>query len=161
VLRVPTNVRSFAVSENFFTTEYPGYVCSKYNDWFVVDVDPKVPEYDDGNVAFDGAGNPISVNTSLLQVCKAQVANGRTYDCPLGPDALQGTGFDQVDDPFSPAPHAATGWLRTKAKVVPGSVIRIRFAVWDSSDGNLDSTVLLDDFAWLPTAESGTAPVPR
>lgn len=160
-IRVPTNAKSFEVSENFFTVEFPGYVCSKFNDWFVIDLFPKVASYPDGNVAFDASGNPISVNTGLLQVCKPQVANGRTYDCPLGPDTLVGTGFDGVDDPFSPAPHAATGWLVTKSPVVPGTVARLRFAVWDSSDGNLDSTVLLDDFKWSPGEGAGTAPRPR
>lgn len=56
----------------------------------------------------------------------------------------------------SPAPraprairkHAATGWLSTTAAVVPGEIIRLRFAVWDVLDEALDSTVLLDHFTW-------------
>ncbi len=160
-IRVPTNAKSCEVTESFFTLEFPGYVCSQFNDWFVIDVSPKVPSYPDGNVAFDVAGNPISVNSSLLQVCKPQVVDGRAYDCPLGPGDLEGTGFDLAEDPFSPAPHGATGWLVTKAPVVPGSLMRVRFAVWDSADGNLDSTVLLDDFKWSPGEGSGTSPRPR
>jgi hypothetical protein len=160
-IRVPTNVKSFEISENFFTLEFPGYVCSKFNDWFVIDMSPKVPAYVDGNVAFDGAGNPISVNSSLLQVCKAQTTNGRTYDCPLGVADLKDTGFDGYDDPFSAAPHAATGWLVTKAPVVPGAIVKLRLAIWDSSDGNLDSTVLLDDFKWKAEVGQGTIPRPR
>jgi hypothetical protein len=160
-IRVPTNVKSFEVAENFFTLEFPGYVCSKYNDYFVIDVDPKVPDYEDGNVAFDALGNPISVNNGLLQVCLPQVAGGRQYDCPLGIAELGGTGFDVVDDDFSPAPHAATGWLRTRAPVTPASSIRIRFAIWDSADGNLDSTVLIDEFRWSRSGDGGTVPRPR
>lgn len=160
-LRVPTNVKSFEVSENFFTVEFPGYVCSKYNDWFVIDMSPKVPEYPDGNIAFDVAGNAISVNNGLLQVCNKQFTGGRMYDCPLGVESLKDTGFDLIDDPFSPAPHAATGWLVTRAKVKPGSIIRLRFAIWDSSDGNLDSTVLIDDFHWSVDENGGTEPRPR
>lgn len=160
-VRVPTNVKSFEVSESFFTVEFPGYVCSKFNDWFVIDLSPKVPGYPDGNVAFDKAGNPISVNSGLLQVCASQTAGGRLYDCPLGPSSLSGTGFDTVDDPFSPAPHGATGWLVTRAPVTPGSLVRMRFAVWDSADGNLDSTVLLDDFHWSAAEGAGTEPRPR
>jgi hypothetical protein len=160
-LRVPTNVKSFEVSENFFTVEFPGYVCSKYNDWFVIDMSPKMPEYPDGNIAFDTAGNPISVNNGLLQVCNRQLAGGRMYECPLGVDSLKDTGFELVDDPFSRAPHAATGWLTTRAKVTPGSIVRLRFAIWDSSDGNLDSTVLIDDFHWSSQDSAGTSPRPR
>jgi hypothetical protein len=160
-LRVPTNAERVEVDENFFTLEFPGYVCSKYNDFFVIDMDPKVPSYADGNIAFDGEGNPISVNNALLQVCEPQVAGGKLYACPLGVDQLKATGFDTVDDEFSPAPHAATGWLTTRAEVVPGSTIRIRFAIWDSGDGNLDSTVLLDRMRWAKDGDPGTVPVPR
>ena len=83
------------------------------------------------------------------------------YDCPLGVDSLKDTGFDQIDDPFSPAPHAATGWLTTRARVTPGSIVRLRFAIWDSADGNLDSTVLIDDFHWSFEDTGGTSPRPR
>ncbi|MBX3207183.1 MAG: choice-of-anchor L domain-containing protein [Labilithrix sp.] len=157
-IRVPTNVKSFHVDQNFFTVEFPGYVCSKYNDFYVLDMDPKVPDYPDGNVAFDSAGNPISVNNALLQVCKARTIDGRRYDCPLGPSSLTGTGFDTVHDDYSPAPHAATGWLTTYAPAPPGKVIRLRFAIWDSSDGNLDSTVLVDRFEWSDSEQRGTTP---
>lgn len=160
-LRVPTNAERVEVNENFFTLEFPGYVCSKFNDFFVIDMDPKVPSYADGNIAFDGEGNPISVNNALLQVCKPQVAGGKLYACPLGVEQLKATGFDTVDDEFSPAPHAATGWLTTRTEVVPGSIVRIRFAIWDSGDGNLDSTVLLDRMRWAKDGDPGTVPVPR
>jgi hypothetical protein len=159
--RVPTNVTRLEVDENFFTLEFPGYVCSKYNDFFVVDFDPKVADYEDGNIAFDEAGNPISVNNALLQVCEPQEAGGKSYECPLGSAALEGTGFDTVSDEFSKAPHAATGWLRSRASVVPGSTLRVRFAIWDSADGNLDSTVLIDRLRWTREGQQGTTPVPR
>ena len=90
--------------QNFFTVEFPGYVCSKYNDFYVLDMEPKVPEYPDGNVAFDAANNPISVNNALLQVCEPRTIDGRTYDCPLGPSSLAGTGFDTVNDDYSACP---------------------------------------------------------
>lgn len=157
-IRVPTNVKSFRVDQNFFTVEFPGYVCSKYNDFYVLDMEPKVADYPDGNVAFDSAGNPISVNNALLQVCERRTIDGREYTCPLGPSSLQGTGFDTVNDDYSPAPHAATGWLTTYAPVPPGQTIRLRFAIWDSSDGNLDSTVLVDRFEWVDTEQRGTNP---
>jgi hypothetical protein len=160
-LSVPTNVAFLEIDENFFTLEFPGYVCSKYNDFFVVDFDPPVSTYPDGNVAFDAKGNPISVNNALLQVCEPQEAGGKDYECPLGPESLAGTGFDEVSDEFSSAPHAATGWLRSRAPVEPGTKLRVRFAIWDSADGNLDSTVLLDRLRWARDGEQGTNPVPR
>jgi len=138
-LRVPTNARSFGVKQNFFTYEYPDYVCSEFNDYFVTMIDPKPAGLPDLNVAFDPQGNPVSVNNNLLQVCDPQTAGGKQFKCPLGNASLQGTGFEG---------HAATGWLTTKAPVARGSSVTVTFAIWDSSDGTHDSTALIDDFGW-------------
>lgn len=138
-IRIPSNVLSFTYQQNFFTWEYPTYICSRYNDFFVTMMDPKPDGLADGNIAFDQDTNPISVNNSLLQVCAAGKHNNKDFPCPLGIDTLKGTGFEG---------HAATGWLTTTAPVTPGSEITLRFAIWDSGDGALDSTVLIDDFRW-------------
>ena len=155
-IRVPTNAKSFSLQENFFTYEFPDYICSTYNDFYVATLSPQVPTLPDGNIAFDQQGNPISVNNSLLQVCSPRVANGKTFPCPLGPSSLQGTGFDE---------SAATGWLQTTAPVKPGDTITLRLVIWDSGDGALDSTVLVDKFAWSADGASGVtttpAPPPR
>lgn len=158
VVRVPTNVRSLRVDQNFFTLEFPGYVCTNFNDFFVIEMEPRVPSYPDGNIAFDSAGNPISVNNALLQVCEPRKIGGRDYTCPLGTSSLSGTGFDVVGDDSSPAPHAATGWLTTSAPVPAGKTIRLRFTIWDSSDGKLDSSVLVDRFGWSQLEDAGTKP---
>jgi hypothetical protein len=141
-IRVPTNARSFGIAQDFFTIEYPDYICSKYNDYFVTLLSPKTPGLPDGNVAYDQQGNPISVNNGLLQVCSAQPAyttGGKTFACPLGQDPLTNTDFEG---------HAATGWLTTRAPVVRGSMITLVFAIWDSGDNLLTSTVLLDELKW-------------
>src|SRR5262249_168190 len=67
--------------------------------------------------------------------------------------SLASTGFDG---------HAATGWLQTQAPVTPGSEITLLLTIWDSGDGVLDSTVLLDKFAWSADPPTGptTPPVP-
>lgn len=79
---------------------------------------------------------------------------GKYFSCPLGVDSLSGTGFEG---------HAASGWLTTSAPVTPGSEITIRFAIWDSGDGLLDSTVLIDDFKFsvdgADTAQTKPSPV--
>ena len=155
-IRVPTNAKSLSFQENFFTYEFPDYICSKYNDFYVATLSPQVPTLPDGNIAFDQQGNPISVNNSLLQVCSPRVANGKNFPCPLGPSSLQGTGFDE---------SAATGWLQTTAPVKPADTITLRLVIWDSGDGALDSTVLVDKFAWSADGASGVtttpAPPPR
>jgi hypothetical protein len=165
VIRVPTNANSFTVDLNFFTIEFPFYVCSQYNDSFVIMMTPKVKSLPDDNIAFDQAGNIISVNNSLLQVCDPQSAYGKNFPCPLGSSSLKGTGFgaDLASDVLN---HAATGWLQTTAPIDPslkGKDITLLFTVWDSGDGVLDSTVLLDNFQWSvqPASEPITQPAPN
>jgi hypothetical protein len=145
-IRVPSNANSFSYQQNFFTQEYPVYICNRFNDFFVTMMDPAPPGLPDGNIAFDQDGNPISVNNSLLQVCDPALYkdNKKQFLCPLGDSALEGTGFN----PKLPADGdgAATGWLTTSTPVTPGSEITLTFAIWDSGDSRFDSTVLLDDF---------------
>jgi hypothetical protein len=44
-----------------------------------------------------------------------------------------------------------------RGNVVPGEIITLRFGIWDSGDGTIDSAVLLDNFAWSPdTVTPGT-----
>jgi hypothetical protein len=155
-IRVPTNAKSFSFNLNFYTFEFPDYICSEFNDFYVTMMDPIPPGLSDGNISFDQVGNPISVNNSLLQVCNAQNAGGKDFPCPLGPGLLQNTGFT---GPMI-GQHAATGWLETRAPVEPGSEIMIRFAIWDSGDPVLDSTVLVDNFKWFLDAATGSTTTP-
>jgi hypothetical protein len=151
VIRVPTNAQSFTFNSNFFSFEFPNYICSTYNDTFVVEMAPApTGASTGGNIAFDQSGNPISVNNALLQACTAQSAGGKQFTCPLGPASLASTGF---------ASHAATGWLQTQVNVDPslkGKDITLVFAVWDSGDGILDSTALVDNFQWSTQPGSAT-----
>ena len=90
------------------------------------------------NISFDSQGNPLSVNAGFLEACTPQTAGMKSFPCTLGPSQLKGTGFEG---------HAATGWLQTSAPIEnPGENITLDFAVWDSSDGNLDTTGLFDNF---------------
>ena len=152
-IRVPSNAKSFKFQQNFFTYEFPAFICSDYNDFYVAIMDPKPPSLPDGNIAFDQDGNPISVNNSLLQVCKPQSAGGKSFNCPLNDSTLAGTGFEG---------HAATGWLTTTAPVdtVRGKEITLMWTVWDQGDGILDSTALVDDFQWSLDAANGTQTLP-
>ena len=152
-IRVPSNAKSFKYQTNFFTYEFPQYICDDYNDFFVTMMDPRPAGLVDGNIAFDQDNNPISVNNSLLQVCSPQNAGGKNFACPLGNTTLQNTGFEG---------HAATGWLTTTAPVddVRGKEITLMWAVWDQGDGVLDSTALVDDFSWSVDPASGTATTP-
>lgn len=152
-IRVPSNAKSFKYQQNFFTFEFPVFICSDFNDFFVTMMNPKPANLPDGNIAFDQDGNPISVNNSLLQVCKAQSAGGKSFNCPLGASTLTGTGFEG---------HAGTGWLTTTAPVdtVRGKEITLTWAIWDQGDNAYDSTALIDDFQWSVDAADGTKTTP-
>jgi hypothetical protein len=157
VIRVPTNAQSFTFNTNFFSYEFPEWICSEYNDTFVVEMAPApTGASTGGNVAFDTAGNPISVNNALLQVCDPQNAGGKQFTCPLGSSGLTGTGFGTDTAGEN---HAATGWLQTQVDIDPslkGQDITLVFAIWDSGDGILDSTALIDNFTWSTAPGQGT-----
>lgn len=143
-VRVPTNAYGFAFDFTFYTYEWPVFVCSTYNDFFVALLTPIPMGQNDGNIAFDMMGNPISVNNAFLDVCGCAngppcTAGNKQFLCPLGTAELSGTGFED---------HAATSWLTTTAPATPGSVITIRWGAYDSGDGVLDSTAILDNFRW-------------
>lgn len=137
VLRVPTNARSLGFDFNFYSYEYPEFVCSTVSDAFAAFL---VTGASDAvrtqNITVDSDGNPFGVNNLLLEVCEP---------CSLGTHELEGTGFNGELDGV---PNAATGWLRTRASVIPGSLITLRLAIWDAGSEWWDSTVLMDNFAW-------------
>ncbi|APR85402.1 Cell division protein FtsH [Minicystis rosea] len=159
-VKVPSNAKSLAFNLDFYTYEYPDYICDQYNDFFVALLNPPPADLADGNISFDSQGNLVSVNAGFLQVCHPTQAGGKNFTCPLGAGQLQGTGFDQDLFGDTTDNSAATGWLQTTAPVEPGSTIKLRFATWDSGDGVLDSTVLLDNFTWdAKGGDTVTAPV--
>jgi hypothetical protein len=98
-IRTPTNAKSFKLSTAFFSSEFPEWVCSPFNDFFVVLLDsgwtgqPANPA--DKNLAFyKSPANqtyPVGVNlahgnTGLFQVC----TNGNT-GCATDSGAVPGT----------------------------------------------------------------------
>jgi hypothetical protein len=182
-IRAPTNATGYSFAFKFYSFEFPDWVCDKagYNDQFIALVTPPPagayvpPGSAGGNVSFDGNKHPVSVNLGFFDACDpaspqrfathCKAAGGvcpatPSPYCPLGLVDLQGTGYDVWHGATGPA--GATRWLQTQAPVQPGSVITVRFAIWDAGNGQYDSTVLVDDFQWLATGAVplGTQPVP-
>jgi hypothetical protein len=154
-LKAPTNATGFAFDFFFYTFEYPQYVCSPLgvNDQFIAWMQPPPAAVPNGNISFDAGGNPISVNAAFFQVCSG---------CALGEDQMIGTGFDAWACNIQNE-SGATGWLQTQAPVVGGQEFTLRFAIWDSGDEVLDSSVLVDNFRWIAnggTVVVETEPVP-
>ncbi len=122
-VRVPTNAKSFQVSSFFYSSEYPEWVCSAFNDFFVTLLDSGfVPgpgesaNPNDKNLAFydpppaGGAVYPVGVNlaygnTGLFTQCLngptgcgLSAVAGNTSTC-LGTNQLAGTGFNVLNPP--------------------------------------------------------------
>ena len=175
-IRVPTNASSFSLKSNFFSSEFPEYTCSPYNDFFVILLDstyngmPANPT--DKNLAFYKSGNniyPVGVNlasgnTGLFTQCVNGTTGclgtaGNITTC-MSTTELGGTGLD-MPLPGECDPNAleggGTGWLTTTGNVVPGEIMKLRIAIWDTSDHVLDSLAVIDGFLWsAETSDPGT-----
>jgi hypothetical protein len=176
-VRVPTNANSFSVDMYFFSAEYPEYVCTAFNDFFVTLVDSTEPTNpDDGNIAiYDDGANTWPVGVNILAAANGlftSCTDGTISDCG-SPEAyngctnnqeLLGTGFDVPGEvtyscDYGGETGGGTGWLAMSGNVTPGETIEIRFAVWDTSDGWFDSLVLLDNWQWsIEASEPGVEP---
>jgi hypothetical protein len=172
-LKAPSNAIGYSFDFAFMSFEFPEWVCTDYNDQFVALVDPAPMDAINGNISFDSQTNPVSVNVayfdncdpagqsqfgSMCQLFGSNCPTAPSPYCPLGPAFMNGTGFNTWGD------SGSTGWLVTTAPVEGGESFRIRFAIWDTGDANLDSTVMLDNFKWIAeggTVEVGTLPVPE
>jgi hypothetical protein len=170
-IRAPSNVQSYSYEFKFHSFEFPEYVCTQFNDQYIALVQPPPQGSINGNISFDSNTNPVSVNIAFFDVCDPSTASqwasicefdifgGGTCPplpnpyCPSGPAELAGTSFEN---------DGATSWLVTTAPVDPGSEFTIRFAIWDTGDTALDSTVLIDNFRWSGSpGDVGTIEVPK
>jgi len=125
-VRVPTNAFSFSVASDFYSSEYPEWVCSPFNDFFLTLLDStfmpgigQAANPADNNLAFyhappaGGSLYPIGVNlafgnTGLFRQCKNGTTGcgggatpGTTSSCQSTAQ-LAGTGFD-VANPSPPS----------------------------------------------------------
>ena len=159
-LVAPTNAKGFSFSFNFFTYEWPDYVCTEFNDFFAALLMPFPAGQTDGSISFDSLHNPVSVNNAFVTVCGPPgTYGGKNFTCSLGDTKLIGTGFG-TDTAGSD--HGSTYWLQTQAPVTGHQDITLRWVAYDSGDGILDSTALVDNFQWIANAGTvtiGTTPV--
>ena len=178
-IRVPTNAKSFTLASNFFSSEFPEYTCSEFNDFFVVLLDstyqgsPANPPdknlavYTNNNMSYPVGVNLASGNTGLFTQC----VNGSVGCASLfGPQGmistctstaqLVGTGLDTADAGRcnqNSLQGGGTGWLETSGNVTPGEIIKLRIAIWDTSDHILDSLAVVDGFRWsVDASQPGT-----
>lgn len=133
-LTVPDHTYGLAFDFAFMSVEWPMFVGGGFNDMFVAWLES---ESWTGNVSFDDAGNPITVNAGFTDYTAGE----------LDGMAMEG--------------HAGTRWLTTAFGLEPGETVQLVLAVFDLSDGDHDSAVLLDGFRWTCTGSPPTTePVP-
>lgn len=121
--KVPAGATSIGYSFAFFSTEYPVYFGSEFNDLFVGWLES---ESWTGNISFDEGGNPISLNAGFLDYKDDASSLPEFADT-----CMQG--------------HAGTKWLSSTAPVSSGEEIILALAIFDLADSALDSYVFIDD----------------
>ncbi|MEO8878392.1 MAG: choice-of-anchor L domain-containing protein [Polyangiaceae bacterium] len=172
-IKVPKNALGFGFDFDFWSGEWPDYVCTQYNDSFIAYLQSQafnggVPE----NIAFDSAKNPVSVNNAFFDRCTLGTQTGckgmpqriGTSTCGGSLDELMDTGFyatGQYCNAQLSTGGGATGWLTTQAPVQAGEIITLEFLIWDTGDPKFDSTVLIDHFAWSAASSTASTNRPR
>lgn len=165
VLQAPMDATGFQFDFDFYSSEWPNFVCSTFNDAFVAYLTSSGLT---DNISFDPNHNPVAVNNNYFDRCTTGTplgcnrTNGDTPDAPLsastcagGAAELDGTGYASTaktlcnnGSDVTATLGGATGWLTTQAPIKPGEQFTLEFMIWDAGDGILDSTVLIDHFQW-------------
>jgi len=174
-IQVPANAKGFTYDFNFYSGEWPEWVCTEFNDSYVAWLTSTAWKGSAGdfNISFDSKKNPVSVNNEFFQACSPANAivgcsgsgSPPNDPCTLGNMELQGTGFFISGDSTcgqTDSGGGATGWLTTQAPVTPGEIITLQFMVWNTGDEAYDSSVLIDNWQWVATDTSvGTTRPPN
>jgi hypothetical protein len=135
-IRVPTNATAMRVHYKFYAQDYPSFLCSDFNDQFVILVSPPPQGANNGDVALDANGDAVTVNSPEITECGDP-------QCVDGTAELSGTWYDTA---------GATPWLDATWPVHAGDIIVLRFALWDTGDQSNDSTVLIDGLTFLASS---------
>ncbi|MCB9567339.1 MAG: choice-of-anchor L domain-containing protein [Myxococcales bacterium] len=173
-IRVPTNANSFSAKMFFYSAEYPEYVCTSFNDYFVTLVDStdngnpadkNIAIYKSGNNTYPVGVNILKAANGLFTECKngtiSQCQAPTAYNGCTGTSLVTGTGFDVNASAcgYNGFTGGGTGWLTMSGNVTPGETMEIRFTIWDTGDQVWDSVVLLDSWEWsVQAAQPGVQP---
>jgi hypothetical protein len=125
-LTVPAGTEGYLFDFAYFSSEYPFYYNTVFNDLFIA---WSTSETYTGNITF--------VNDAPLTITSLEDAGAFQYksDSP----ALAGTGFEG---------HAGTGWFVARGSAAPYETFQLTFFVSDMADTALATKVLLDNFRW-------------
>jgi hypothetical protein len=125
-LTVPAGVEGYIFDFAYFSSEYPAWVNTPYNDMFIA---WSTSESYTGNITF--------VNDAPLTITSLEDAGAFQYKGQS--PALAGTGFEG---------HAGTGWFVARGSAAPLETFQLTFFIADMADSILATKVLLDNFRW-------------
>jgi hypothetical protein len=125
-LTVPPGTDGFVFDFAYFSSEFPTYYNSQFNDQFIA---WSTSEAYTGNLTFVN-GAPLTITS--LEDAQAFAFKG------AAPELAQ-TGF---------ANHAGTGWMLARGPVHPEEEFQLTFFLSDLGDSILATAVLLDNFRW-------------
>jgi hypothetical protein len=165
-LRAPRNASGFSFMFNFFSEEYPYYVCAGFNDHFLALLTSK--KYPSTTqISFDSSGHPIDVNNSFFADCTSvttamtagfpNAPSGYNHTCTGALSLLTSTSYEipycctALTNGNDNLGSGATDWLTTTAPISAGETFTLSFVVFDEQDGILDSAVNIDSFRWTST----------
>ncbi|MCA9660244.1 MAG: choice-of-anchor L domain-containing protein [Myxococcales bacterium] len=124
---VPPLVESYSFNFAYFSSEWPTYVNTQFNDLLIA---WQTSEAYTGNVTFIG-DQPLTV-TSLNGYLGSDGYSGNEPQ-------LQGTGFES---------HAGSDWFGANQNVVAGETLHMTFMIADMGDSILATLAILDNFHW-------------
>ncbi|MBQ9394322.1 MAG: choice-of-anchor L domain-containing protein, partial [Proteobacteria bacterium] len=101
-LRAPETAQGFSFDFRFFSREYPYYLCTSFNDFFMTivtdengkpfidtDNDGDISD-EDGNISFDKLGNAVSVNNAFFTSCVAPACKDKDAMYSIKTDGCPG-----------------------------------------------------------------------
>jgi hypothetical protein len=125
-LTVPVETEGYIFDFAYFSSEWPVYINSAFNDLFIA---WSTSESYTGNITF--------VNDAPLTITSLDDANAFQYT--NNSPQLAGTGFEG---------HAGTGWFVARGSAAPEETFQLTFFIADMADSILATAVLLDNFRW-------------
>jgi hypothetical protein len=158
-LKAPMNANSFSFNFMFLSAEYPEYVCTMFNDEFLVLQESKNEFSTPTNIAFDMQKNPVTINNGFFTVCQNDPSKPQTQHCTKPVSDIAGTGYETTEFGSTPI-GGGTGWLTTTSPVTPGEEVTLHFIVFDEGDGILDSAAVIDNFQWGSAPVDGPVTIP-
>ena len=137
-IEVPEEAEGYKFDFAFFSTEFPEWVDTQYNDIFVV---WSTSETYTGNVTFIN-GQPLTV-TALENEIQF------TGDDPeLAGTGVDGVGGGPMGQGMMEPVGGSTGWFTATGSAVPNATFTLAWALFDMGDSFYDTTVVLDAFRW-------------